>query len=102
MQMKKRGSFFKRNIISILIMMFIIGGAVYIFISQEITIREKQAELRSYEQLQTELEDAVALLQKDVDRLDNEETKELLARKKLNMVRPDEILYIIKFSGMSD
>ncbi len=89
--------FIKRNFIWLIIglALLLYGGVVYI--KQEQQLVQKRLELEAKIEQHEDLLAAMRLLREEVERLDNVETKESLAREKLNMIMPDEMIYVITY-----
>ncbi len=89
--------FVRRNIIWIIIALGILlyGGVVYV--KQEQQLAQKRLELEAKIEQHEDLLAAMQMLREEVKRLDSAETKETLAREKLNMIMPDEMIYVITF-----
>ena len=92
---RKKGSFIKRNILILGMMVLFFGYFVYNLYSAEL-------KLKSYEVTQSELRQEIESLEKDLDKLNLEleyaqtpEAIEKVAREKLKMVKANEIIYII-------
>lgn len=96
MMKRKKGSFIKRNIWILVLLAIISGYFVY-------NIYTAELKLRMYEAQETELNEEIESLNKDVKKLNVEleyaqtpEAIEKIAREKLKMVKANEIIYIIK------
>ncbi len=89
--------FIRRNLIWIIIALvaLLYGGSVYVKQEQQLT--QKRLELEAKIEQQEDLLAAMRVLREEVDQLDNAETKESLAREKLNMIMPDEMIYVITY-----
>ncbi len=94
--MKGTARFLKRNRVVVL---FAVAFLIYVgftFVRQEVKLRQLRAE-------EAACQAKIVLLKEDVDELENElenasspETIERIAREKLKMVKPNEIIYIIQ------
>ncbi len=102
MAREKRSSKLKRNRIHIYILLVFILFAGSKLYKQEIMLREKRAELATVQIKQAELEAAIEILEAEIKDKDESDMRESLARKKLNMIRPDEIIYIIRLRGKGE
>ncbi len=89
--------YIRRNLIWIIILVGILvyGGVVYV--KQEQQLAQKRLELEAKIEQHEDLLAAMRMLREEVEKLDNAETKESLAREKLNMIMPDEMIYVITF-----
>ncbi len=95
--------FFRRNIFTILLVLaliFVLGFSAVTYLKQEQLLTQKQLELDAKVKEHEDLMAALRILQEQVDQLDNAETKESLARQKLNMIMPDEMIYVITFDRL--
>ncbi len=93
---KGKGKFIRRNRVTIIVIILILGYYYYI-------MHQTQLKLDEYESVKTSLRAEIAFLEKDIDKLVDEylyaqtdEAVEKIAREKLKMVKPDEIIYLIK------
>lgn len=97
MHMKKiKRKFFKRNRVTILIILIILGYYAY-------NMYQTDLKLKEYKQTQSVLKSEIESLERDINRLVDEfaysqtpEAVEKIAREKLKMVKPNEIIYLIK------
>lgn len=97
MHMKKmKRKFFKRNRVTILIILIILGYYAY-------NMYQTDLKLKEYKEAQVELRSEIESLERDINRLADEyaysqtpEAVEKIAREKLKMVKPNEIIYLIK------
>lgn len=96
---KRKAKFFKRNWLMILIFLVIIG--YYAF-----NMLETEQKLKTYQATQESLMDEIETLEREINRLADEyaysqtpEAIEKIAREKLKMVKPNEIIYLIKSPG---
>lgn len=92
-----RGKWIKRNRLLFLIVLLMVMAGIYILFQQELKINEMKRELAKYESIRDQLLDVRRQLERQVEQLDSDPAKESLAREKLNMLRADEIMYIIKY-----
>ena len=93
---KGKRRFIRRNRVMILIVLLVLGYYYYI-------MHQTQLKLDEYEAVKASLRTEIAYLEKDIDKLVDEylyaqtdEAVEKIAREKLKMVKPDEIIYLIK------
>lgn len=97
MHMKKiKRKFFKRNRVTILIILIILGYYAY-------NMYQTDLKLKEYKETQSDLKAEIESLERDINRLVDEfaysqtpEAVEKIAREKLKMVKPNEIIYLIK------
>ncbi len=88
--------FLKRH--TILSVIFVIG-LIYVgvtYISQEMKLNELKAKEELFQEQILFLQEEVDIAQQDLDKISSSESIEKLAREKLKMVRPNEIIYIIQ------
>lgn len=94
--MGRRNHFFKRNQITLVILMVFLAYVSVTLVRQEIVLREVQYEeaekLAEIEQLTTEVEK----LEERIEEADDMAYIEKIAREKLKMVKSNEIIYIIQ------
>lgn len=93
---KSKKSFLKRNKIMIFIIMIFLFYISFSFISQELKFKELAAEKASYEQEIVLLQGNAKKLEEEIDKSKSPEAIEKLAREKLKMVKPNEIIYMIQ------
>ncbi|GAB6106979.1 FtsB family cell division protein [Fusibacter bizertensis] len=93
---KKKGKFLKRNRVTLLFILLAFGYYAFIMMKAD----EK---LEEYQGVQQELKAEINGLEHEIDRLADEyaysqtpEAVEKIAREKLKMVKPNEIIYLIK------
>lgn len=93
---KKKGKFLRRNRVTILFILLAFGYYAYIMIKAD-------QKLDEYQGVQQELKSEIGDLEHEIDRLVDEyaysqtpEAVEKIAREKLKMVKPNEIIYLIK------
>ncbi len=97
MHMKKtKNKFFRRNRVTILIILVILGYYAY-------NVHQTNLKLKEYKDVQANLKSEIESLERDINRLTDEytysqtpEAVEKIAREKLKMVKPNEIIYLIK------
>jgi len=97
MHMKKiKRKFFRRNRVTILIILIILGYYAY-------NMYQTDLKLKEYKATQLDLKSEIESLERDINRLVDEyaysqtpEAVEKIAREKLKMVKPNEIIYLIK------
>lgn len=94
--------FFKRNRLTILILVLVLGYYTYNMIKTD-------AKLEAYKEVKASLRGEIETLERDINRLADEyaysqtpEAVEKIAREKLKMVRPNEIIYLIKGEPKGD
>lgn len=93
---RKKGSFFRRNKIAILVIGVLLGYLSVTIINQEIKLRALQEEGRQLQEVVVKLEKELGNMEKKVEESENLEYIEKTAREKLKMVKPNEIIYIIQ------
>lgn len=93
---RKKGSFFRRNKIAILVIGVLLGYLSVTIINQEIKLRALQEEGRQLQEVVGKLEKELGNMEKKVEESENLEYIEKTAREKLKMVKPNEIIYIIQ------
>lgn len=93
---KKKHKFFKRNRVTLIIILIILGYYAYNMYRTDLKLKE-------YKETQLELKSEIETLERDINRLADEyaysqtpEAVEKIAREKLKMVKPNEIIYLIK------
>ncbi len=97
MHMKKiKRKFFRRNRVTILIIVIIMVYYAY-------NMYQTDLKLKEYKGVQLDLKSEIESLERDINRLTDEyaysqtlEAVEKIAREKLKMVKPNEIIYLIK------
>ncbi len=94
--------FIRRNFIWLFIAFVILINGAIIYITQEQKLEQKRLELESKIERYEDLLAAMRVLREEVEQLDNAETKESLAREKLNMIMPDEMIYVITYDKSKD
>lgn len=99
---KTKRKFFKRNRLTILVIVLVIGYYSY-------NMYQTDLKLKEYKDVQKDLKLEIESLERDVNRLNDEyaysqtpEAIEKIAREKLKMVKPNEIIYLIKGAEESD
>lgn len=85
----------KKLIILFIVALFVAFGWTYL--SQEQKMKQKELELIEQQERQADLLEALRVLNEEVAALESADTKVSLARKKLNMIMPGEIIYIITY-----
>lgn len=93
---KSKKGFFKRNkiIIVFFIIFFIYIG--YTVISNEAKYKELKAEEENYNKEIAILKEEIESLKIEIEKSQSHEMIEKIAREKLKMVKPNEIIYIIQ------
>jgi len=93
---KMKRKFFRRNSATILIILIILGYYAY-------NMYQTDLKLKEYKGVQSDLISEIELLERDINRLadayaysQTPEAVEKIAREKLKMVKPNEIIYLIK------
>lgn len=97
--MAKKRSIIKRNrFLAVLILLFLlyIGSTL---VRQELRMYELKAEEKEAEGQLASLNGEIAVLKEDLEASKTLEFAEKVAREKLKMVKPDEIVYVLKDSG---
>ena len=96
--MKTKRKFLKRNKVTFLIVLMILGYYGFLMYQTEVKLDELKA-------VQKELKTEIAMIDRDIDKLEDEyiyslstEAVEQIARKRLKMVKPNEIIFLIKGS----
>lgn len=93
---KKRKKFFKRNRISIIMTLIVVSYLSIVLINQQIKLHElKKEEAKTLSRIR-ELETIKGELEKKIEQGDDLDFIEKVAREKLKMVKPNEIIYIIQ------
>ncbi len=85
----------KKIVLLLLVVLLLFFGLTYL--SQERTIRQKELELLEQAERQEAVMEALRVLKEEVVDLEKTDAKAALARKKLNMILPGEIIYIITY-----
>ena len=93
---RKKGSFFRRNKIAILILGVLLVYLSVTIINQEIKLRALQEEGKELQEIVVKLEKKLNDMEKKVGESESPEFIEKTAREKLKMVKPNEIIYIIQ------
>lgn len=98
--MKTKRKFFKRNKVTFLIVLMLLGYYGFLMYQTETKLDELKG-------VQKELKTEIAMIDRDIDKLEDEyiyslstEAVEQIARKRLKMVKPNEIIFLIK--GLQD
>ncbi len=94
--MFKLWSYIKRH--PILMLIFVLGFAYsgVTWVNQEIKLREYYAKEKACQEQISILKEEVEIARQDLDTISSTQSIEKLAREKLKMVRPNEIIYIIQ------
>ncbi len=93
---KKHKKFFKRNRIAIIISLLLVSYLSVVFANQQIKLHElKEEENMTLLRIQ-ELQEQKEELDKRLGQSDDLDFVEKVAREKLKMVKPNEIIYIIQ------
>lgn len=94
---KKNGwTWFRRYRMVLFICLGILISAAFVLVDQEMKLQELKYEAALLEDTRELKAKGVEQLRKDVESLDTDAAKEALARQKLNMIKKDEILYIVE------
>ncbi|RKD20925.1 cell division protein FtsL [Caminicella sporogenes DSM 14501] len=96
MKKMKKKSFLKRNRIHIIICLILFIYLSITMIKQEIKIRELKNEEKQALKQVNELKMKIKDMKKNIEKSDSKEFVEKVAREKLKMVKPNEIIYIIQ------
>ncbi len=94
--MKGTARFLKRNRVVVL---FAVAFLIYVgvtFVRQELKLRQLHAEEEACQQKILLLKEDVEELEEELENASSPETIERIAREKLKMVKPNEIIYIIQ------
>ncbi len=94
--MKGTARFLKRNRVVVL---FAVAFLIYVgvtFVRQELKLRQLHAEEEACQQKILLLKEDVKELEEELENASSPETIERIAREKLKMVKPNEIIYIIQ------
>ncbi len=92
--------FIKRGTLTVMVLILIVAALAYLganYLKQEQLITQKRLELETKQQEREALQAVLETLRQEVAQLDNAETKEELARQKLNMIMPGEMIYVITY-----
>lgn len=92
---KKKKSVIKRNRILILFLFVFVTYISVTLINQQVKIKELDAVEAQYMEKIEELSEEVDSIEKEIEKSKSEEAIERLAREKLKMVKPDEVIYDI-------
>ncbi|MCT4565955.1 MAG: septum formation initiator family protein [Maledivibacter sp.] len=93
---RKKGSFFRRNIIALLFFSVLLVYLSATIINQEMKLRASQKEGEQLQEIVAKLEKKLSRIEKEIEESGNPEFVEKTAREKLKMVKPNEIIYIIQ------
>lgn len=86
----------RRNRALIFFLLVIMVSSGMVLVKQELKLQEMSFDQREINQDVKEMQAQVNALESEVEVLDTDASKEALARQKLNMIKKDEILYIVK------
>lgn len=86
----------RRNRALILFLLVIMISSGLVLVKQELKLQEMSFEQSKINQDVKVMQEQVDTLESEVEVLDTDAAKEALARQKLNMIKKDEILYIVK------
>lgn len=86
----------RRNRMVLFFVLGILISAGFVLVDQEMKLQELKYEATQLEETKALKAKGVEQLRKDVESLDTDAAKEALARQKLNMIKKDEILYIVE------
>ena len=93
---KSKNNFFKRNKLLLIGIVAVLGYYSY-------HMYQTENKLDEYKAVQKELKNEIAFIERDIDKLEDEyiysqstEAVEKIAREKLKMVKPNEIIFLIK------
>ncbi len=92
--------FFKRNSLLIVVLLIFVAYFVYSMYITDIKLKEYQATQVELNAQIGDLEDDIDKLNDDLEYAQTTEAIEKIAREKLKMVKPNEIIYMIK--GLED
>jgi len=99
---KTKRKFFRRYRLTIFVIIIVLGYYSY-------NMYRTDQKLNEYKEVQKDLKLEIESLEKDINRLNDEyaysqtpEAIEKIAREKLKMVKPNEIIYLIKGAEESD
>lgn len=95
MKKSKRG-FLKRNKIIIVFFIIFFAYIAYTVVSNEAKYKELKAEEASYNKEIAVLKEEIESLKIEIEKSQSHEMIEKIAREKLKMVKPNEIIYIIQ------
>lgn len=99
---RKKGSFFKRNRIAIIVLGSLMVYSLITIVNQEMKLRDLHSQERQLQKKFEELKTEVSETEKKVEESTSLEFIEKLAREKLKMVKRNEIIYIIQDEKESD
>ena len=88
--------FLKRNSLLIIVLIIFLVYFVYSMYITDIKLKEYQADQADLNQEINALEDDIERLQDELEYAQTTEAIEKIAREKLKMVKPNEIIYMIK------
>ena len=88
--------FFRKNKYILIVLFALLVYILVILINQEIKYREMIAERDSYTSEIEELKETISELTEMIDEISTPEYIEKMARERLQMVKPDELIYILE------
>lgn len=92
---RKRSIIHRNRLLMGLVVLFLIYiGAI--FVRQEVSIRQLKAEEIQVKAQLSSLNEEIQLLQEDLEASQSLSYVEKIAREKLKMVKPDEVVYVLK------
>ncbi len=94
--MRKKGVTLKRNKYLILLMAVFLGYVLYSVTSAEIKIQELKTKQTALQEELNRLTDEKESLTKQLEESKSLESIERIAREKLKMVKPNELIYVIQ------
>lgn len=86
----------KRNRFPLFLTSALVVTGAFILVNQEMKLQELKYEANQLQVVASQKQKAVDQLREAVENLDTDAAKEALARQKLNMIKKDEILYIVE------
>ena len=93
---KRHKKFFKRNKIAIVISLLLVSYLSIVLVNQQIKLNELKAEEKQTLLRIQELKEQKEELDRRLEQSDDLDFIEKVAREKLKMVKPNEIIYIIQ------
>ncbi|SHK21708.1 FtsB family cell division protein [Paramaledivibacter caminithermalis] len=93
---RRKGSFLKRNRISIAFIVMLIVYLSVTMVNQEMKLRDLEKEENQLQQRAATLKKELSDMEKKIEESESLEFIEKVAREKLKMVKPNEIIYIIQ------
>ncbi len=94
--LRKKTSFIKRHKILVFSLVIILVYVGVTLVRQEIKMREYYAKEKFCQEKIFLLQEEVEIARQDLDKISSAESIERIAREKLKMVKPNEIIYIIQ------